>query len=214
MPDKTYKADPANAWCMAGFFVSGFAMLTMAAISVHATGVTRAGPSDSMTTAIVALMAAAGAFCGWLALKTVIGAACGMPRVTISDTRVTVEGAIGGTRWADWSSISAFVVTVSGRKRIPVALARITGPGVSRNLSGKADFAVGGALTITLADLTAALNAARPPSAGITAPPPPEDAKARLGADKPSGLSRGTIVLIWCAILAQNAFLYTVLFRE
>jgi hypothetical protein len=137
-----------------------------------------------------------------------------MPRVTISDTGVMVEGAIGGRRWAEWSSISGFAVSFMGQKRVPVAVARITGDGVSRNLRRKKEFAVGGALTITIAALTEELNARRPLSAGPAAAPPPENTLARLAAEQPSGLSLRAIVLIWCAILAQAVWLYVVLFRD
>ena len=218
MAEKTYTAHPASAWCMAVFFMFWFGAIVAATISVASVGVAREGApvaaSSSVTIIAVMLMAAAACYCGWLALKTVLGAARGMPRVTISDTRVMVEGAIGGRRWAEWSSISGFAVTFLDQKRWPVALAKITGERVSRNLRGKKTFAVGGALTVTIAALTDELNASRPLSAGPAAPPPPEDTKARLAADRPSGMSINAIILIWCSILATSAFLYVALFRH
>ena len=217
MTEKTYTADPANAWCMAGFFTFSFGFVVAATISVVSDGMARAGARVmglSSETAAAMVMGAVAAYCGWLALKMVLGAARGMPRVTISDTGVMVEGAIGGRRWAEWSSISGFAVSFMGQKRVPVAVARITGDGVSRNLRRKKEFAVGGALTITIAALTEELNARRPLSAGPAAAPPPENTLARLAAEQPSGLSLRAIVLIWCAILAQAVWLYVVLFRD
>jgi hypothetical protein len=202
---------------MAGFFTFSFGFVVAATVSVVSDGMARAGARVmglSSETAAAMVMGAVAVYCGWLALKTVLGAARGMPRVTISDTGVMVEGAIGGRRWAEWSSLSGFAVSFMGQKRIPVAVARITGDGVSRNLRRKKEFAVGGALTITIAALTAELNARRPLSAGPAAAPPPENTLARLAAEQPSGLSRKAIVLIWCAILAQAVWLYVVLFRD
>jgi len=214
--EKTHTADPANAWCMAGFFTFMFGAVVAATVSVTSVGLARDGGRvmglSSSTAAIV--MGAAACFCGWLALKTILGAVRGMPRVTISDRGVMVEGAIGGRRWAEWSSLSGFAVSFLGQKRVPVAVARITGDGVSRNLRGKMEFAVGGALTIAIAALTEELNAGRPPSAGPAAAPPPENPQARLAAERPSGLSIPAIVLIWCALLGQSVWLYFALFRD
>ncbi len=217
VPDTIHKADPANAWCMAGFFTFMFGSVVAATVSVTSDGMARDGARvmglSSATTAAMA-MGALAVYCGWLALKTILGAAQGMPRVTISDTGVTVDGAIGGRRWAEWSSISGFAVSFVGQKRVPVAVARITGDGVSRNLRRKKEFAVGGALTVTIATLAEELNARRPLSAGPAAAPPPDNAQARLAALQPSGLSIKAIVLIWCGILAQGIWLYVVLFKH
>ena len=217
MTDTVHKADPANAWCMAGFFTFMFASVVAATISVVSDGMARDGArvmglSSSTTAAMV--MGAVAVYCGWLASKTIVGAARGMPRVTISDKGVMVEGAIGGKRWAEWSSLSGFAVSFLGQKRVPVAVARITGDKVSRNLRRKTEFAVGGALTVTIAALTEELNARRPLSAGPAAAPPPENAQARLAALQPSGLSIKAIVLTWCGILAQGIWLYVVLFQH
>jgi uncharacterized membrane protein len=102
---------------------------------------------------------------GWFTVRLCIGAARGLPRVTVTSTEVRLSTAFG-VRWAEWSSLSVFVETSvpAGRGRQMGAVSKIVGPGVSPNLNGEREFVItaGQLMRNSIAALVHELNARRP----------------------------------------------------
>jgi hypothetical protein len=102
---------------------------------------------------------------GWFTVRLCIGAARGLPRVTISNTGVRLCTAFD-EKWAEWTSLSVFVEkrVLAARGTQMGAVSKIIGPDVSPNLKGEPEFVIsaGQLMRNSIADLVHELNARRP----------------------------------------------------
>ncbi len=122
------------------------------------------GGRDATMIGVIALMAAMMCLLCGLGIVTCIGAARGLPQLLVDSTGVRLV-TVFGVKWAQWSSLTTFVMSTVPTPRggrFPAAKARIVGPDVSRNLRRKSGFVIPDTFSTPLVSMIDELNAARP----------------------------------------------------
>jgi hypothetical protein len=131
----TYRPDPSSKRTMGGILIFfGLFLLVPSFTLLRVAG--------GVATAMGLLMLGVACVLGGAGVLVCFRQWRGLDRVTVTSTRITVAS-IRGTQWAEWSSLTAFVLgTWPAGRRPEMACARagIIGPRVSANLLGKGEF--------------------------------------------------------------------------
>jgi hypothetical protein len=160
----TYRSNSSLQWgCGVLFFLIGsFLLMPIRAMVVTMSSLP--GGRDDTVFSMVAIMTAAMCLLWGLSIVTCIGAARGLPQLLVDSTGMRLV-TMFGVKWAQWSSLTTFVMSTVPTPRggrFPAAKVRIVGPDVSRNLRRKPEVVVLDTFRTPLATMIDELNAARP----------------------------------------------------
>jgi hypothetical protein len=160
----TYRCNSSLQWDggVLFFLIGSFLLMPIGAMVVTMSSFP--GGRDDALIVVIAFMTAMMCMLWGLGIVTCIGAARGLPKLLVDSTGVRLVKAFG-VKWAQWSSLTIFVMStmpVARGRPLPAAKARIVGPGVSRNLRRKSEFVISDVFRTPLATMTDELNAERP----------------------------------------------------
>lgn len=210
----TYGSEPATRWLAGGVFVlfCGF-LLLIDMILVHIMLTSPRAPVPIAIGVMLFLLALA-CFSGGIGALFCIGAARGLPRMTVTSTGIRISSPFG-VQWAEWASLTDFVLSTTPAPRgppLPTAKARIVGSGVSPNMRGKPEFVIRAMFRMPVATLVDDLNRLRPRTvvsgAAVEKAPPLSDPRARdiRTAGPLAKIAIMTVIIISILVAAYRIF--------
>jgi hypothetical protein len=103
---------------------------------------------------------------GWLTVRTCVGVASGLPRLTATSSGVRLVTVLGDETWAEWNSLTTFAEkhVAGGHGGQSGAVAKIVGPNISGNLNGRSEFVIRASVLLrnTIPNLVQEINARHP----------------------------------------------------
>ncbi len=148
--------------------------------------------------------AALAAFLVGFGILLLVGALRGLPRLTVSSDGIELE-TLFGTKWANWNSLSAFVVTTNYvgqfHRRILSASAEIVGPSISPNLRRKPKLTIPNVFLAPIDKIVSDLNQCQRRVLGVSRAAPTDAGKPQDGAS--FGLAEFTAPWLTFVMLAM-----------